>query len=346
MLLPVQCGPHSATLPLRGRTQLRAVAGLQERHSSVEVSDQAIVSRSDRLHERLQRISSFIRYTCTCYWKTILIVLAILVLYRPILVRLATQVLGDANYSHAVVVPFFCLYLLWQKREDFSHLEKQPSSVGLIAVVLAIALLYLGSIGAEFFVSRFSLVLLIAGLVLYFYGWNCLRALAFPIGFLLLMIPLPSILYNWITFPLQLLSSRFATWILEFIRVVPVVREGNLLILPHYTLEVVEACSGIRSLMSLVALGLGYSYLAERNNWVRTILVAAMFPIAIVGNGIRVVCAALLGHFLGPQTAEGFLHPISAVVIFVVALTLLLGLHAAISKFRYLGSRPLSAHDL
>jgi exosortase len=237
------------------------------------------------------------------------------------------------------------LYLIWQKRDDFAHFETQPSSVGLIVVLVAILLLYLGSIGAELFVSRFSLVLLIVGLVLYFYGWGCLRSLAFPICFLLLMIPLPTLLYNRIVLPLQLLSSRFATSTLELTRVVPVLREGNLLILPHYTLEVVEACSGIRSLMSLVALGLGYSYLAERRIWVRTSLVAAMFPIAIVGNGIRVVCAALLAHALGPKTAEGFLHPISGIVIFVVAIILLLVLHAGISKGRYLLT-TLPVHDV
>jgi exosortase len=291
------------------------------------------------------RVSAFMRSSWTRYWKSILIVLAVLLLYGPVLIRLATQALGDPNYSHSVVVPIFCLYLIWQKREDFAHFEKQPSSVGLIVVLVAILLLYLGSIGAELFVSRFSLVLLIVGLVLYFYGWGCLQSLAFPICFLLLMIPLPSLLYNRIVFPLQLLSSRFATSTLELIRVVPVLRQGNLLILPHYTLEVVEACSGIRSLMSLVALGLGYSYLAERNVWVRTSLVAAMFPIAIVGNGVRVVCAALLAHSLGPKTAEGFLHPISGIVIFVVAIIMLLGLHAGISKARYLLT-TLPVHDL
>lgn len=263
-------------------------------------------------------------------------VLAVLLLYISVLVRLAAQVLGDPNYSHSVIVPFFCLYLIWQKRGDFEQIDKHPNSAGLAVVFIAISLLYLGSIGAELFLSRFSFVLLLAGLVLYFYGWGCLRTLAFPLGFLLLAIPLPSLLYNRIIFPLQLLSSKLATSTLEWMKVVPVLREGNLLILPHYTLEVVEACSGIRSLMSLVALGLGYSYLAERNIWVRTSLVAAMFPIAIVGNSTRVMCAALLAHSFGPKTAEGFLHPISGIVIFVVAVTLLLGLHAGISKTRHL----------
>lgn len=310
--------------------------GHQDQQSSLTLPNRDIVSSGHRFGDYLLRVAGVMRFASTRYWKPVLIVVAILLLYGPVLVRLATQVLGDPNYSHSIVIPFFCLYLIWHKREDFAHIRRQPSSLGLIVVLVAISLLYLGSMGAELFVSRFSFVLLIAGLVLYFYGGYCLRSLAFPIVFLLLMIPLPSILYNWVTFPLQLLSSRFASSALEFIRVVPVVREGNLLILPHYTLEVVEACSGIRSLMSLVALGLGYSYLAERRVWVRTSLVAAMFPIAIVGNGIRVVCAALLGYSLGPKTAEGFLHPISGIVIFVVALSLLLACHAGISKVRYL----------
>lgn len=295
-----------------------------------------MVPRRDRLWDGLLRVSGFVRSACTLYWKAILIVFAVLLLYGPVLLRLGTQVVGNANYAHSLIVPFFCLYLVWRKREDLARVEKQPSSIGLIVVVVAIALLYFGSIAAELFVSRFSFVLLIVGLVLSFCGRACLRALAFPLAFLLLMIPLPILIYGQIIFPLQLVSSKFAFAILEFIRVMPVFREGNMLILPHCTLEIVEACSGIRSLMSLVALGLGYSYLSERSVWVRTFLVAAMFPIAIVGNSVRVVCAALLAHFFGPPTAEGFLHPISGIVIFIVATALLLGLHAGISKARSL----------
>ena len=312
-------------------------------HSSLTLPRDT-VSQRGKLGDYLLRVSEFMRWAGIRYWKPVLIVLAVLVLYGPVLIRLATQVLGDPNYSHSLVVPFFSLYLIWQKWDDLARVEKQPNSFGLVIVLVAVSLLYLGSIGAELFVSRVSFVLLVAGLVLYFYGRDCLRSLAFPICFLLLMIPLPSLVYNRIIFPLQLLSSRFATSTLELIRVMPVLREGNLLTLPHnYTLEVVEACSGIRSLLALVALGLGYSYLAERRVWVRTVLVAAMFPIAIVGNGVRVVCAALLAYSMGPKTAEGFLHPVSGIVIFVVAVTLLLGLHACISKVRVLLSTASSS---
>jgi exosortase len=226
-------------------------------------------------------------------------------------------------------------YLIWLKRDCLGRTEKRPTLIGLGLVLVAIGLLYLGSIGAEVFLARVSLVLVIVGLVLYFWGVPRLRVLAFPLCFLFLMIPIPAIIYNRIVFPLQLLSSRFATTTLEMIKIVPVLREGNLLILPHCTLEVVEACSGIRSLMSILALALGYAYLAERSRSIRAFLVVAMVPVAIVGNGLRVVLAALLAHYRGAKTVDSFLHPISGVVIFLVAVLSLLTLHSGTLRLRH-----------
>ena len=148
------------------------------------------------------------------------------------------------------------------------------------------------------------------------------------------MIPLPTLVYNQIVFPLQLLASRFASTCLDKINVVQVLREGNLLILPHSTLQVVEACSGIRSLMSLMALSLGYGYLAEPNFAIRAMLVLATIPVAIVSNGIRVMLAALLTYWWGPAAAEGFLHSFSGWAIFLVATILLLLLHGMLTPLR------------
>jgi exosortase len=260
----------------------------------------------------------------------------VILLYAPVLTRMASQFYKDPSYSHGFLIPFFSGYLIWLKRDQFGRLRKSPTFVGLWIVMGAIALLYLGSMGAELFLTRVSLLIAIFGLVVYFEGRPTLRLLVFPLCFLFLMIPLPAIIYHPMVFPLQLLSSRFATATLEAIKVVPVLREGNLLILPHCTLEVVEACSGIRSLASLVALALGYAYLAERSIGVRAFLTIAMVPIAIVGNGVRVVLAALLAHYKGAQTVDGFLHPISSLIIFLVAVLSLLTLHGAITFLRKL----------
>ena len=193
-------------------------------------------------------------------------------------------------------------------------------------MVGAVGLLIVGSLGAELFTSRFSLVMLLAGMILFLSGWNALRAVSFPLGFLILMIPIPVIIYNQITFPLQLLASRYATLLLEVVGV-PVLREGNVLMLSNYSLEVVEACSGIRSLMSLMVLAIAYGYLAEPRRWARCVLVVLMVPIAIATNAIRIASAGVLAHRFGPAAAEGFLHEFSGLVIFVAAVFLMFASH-------------------
>jgi exosortase len=268
-------------------------------------------------------------------WRRPLFVgLAVALLYASVLIRLASQLYQNPNYSHGLAIPFFCAYLIWLKRDRLARVEKKPSLLGLVVVLGAIGLLYLGNIGAELFLTRISFVLVIVGLVFYFWGEPSVRLLAFPLCYLLFMIPIPAIIYNHIVFPLQLLSSQFATATLETIKIVPVLREGNLLILPHCTLEVVEACSGIRFLMSLVALALGYAYLAERSLVIRALLAVAMVPVAIVGNGFRVVVTALLAHYRGTESIDGVLHPISGVVVFLIAVVSLLALHGVIGAVR------------
>ncbi len=163
-----------------------------------------------------------------------------------------------------------------------------------------------------------------------------LRAVSFPLAFLLLMIPIPVIIYNQITFPLQLLASRFATFWLEVVQV-PVLREGNVLILPNYSLEVVEACSGIRSLMTLITLAIAYGYLVEPQRWLRYLLVILMIPIAIVSNAIRIMGTGVLTYRFGPKAAEGFFHEFSGWVIFLAALILMFASHTILKRF---GTRP------
>lgn len=268
------------------------------------------------------------------FWQPLLLAVVVVILYASVLDGLIRQWYYDANYSHGFLVPIFVGYLVWRKREALSSLRPHPSLFGLFVVLGSLGTLTIGQIGAELFLTRISLLGTMFGLFLYFWGWGSLRALAFPLCFLLLMIPLPALIHNQIVFPLQLLASRLATMCLEGVRVVPVLREGNILILPNFAIQVVEACSGIRSLISQLALGLGYSYLAERNVVMRAVLVLAMVPVAIVSNGIRVVGAALLTYYWGAKMAEGFFHWFSGWVIFLVAIILLLGLHAALSSLR------------
>ena len=264
-------------------------------------------------------------------WVGIFSVL-LLVLYGPILKALVLDWWRDPNYSHGFLVPVFSGYVLWKERSRLARLPIRPSNFGLLVMLGAIGLLLIGSLGAELFSTRVSLIFLVSGIVIFLAGWKMLRAVSFPLGFLILMIPIPVLIYNQITFPLQLLASRFATFWLQSVNV-PVLREGNLIILPNYTLEVVDACSGIRSLMTLITLAVAYGYLMNDRRWVRWVLALLMIPIAIVSNAIRIMGAGLLTYHFGHEMAEGFFHEFSGWVIFVAALVLMFVCHWLLRKF-------------
>ena len=275
-----------------------------------------------------ERIQTFGRQLQSFGWRTWLLVAVMIGLYGPVLVRLVRQWNNDADYSHGFLVPFLSAYLIWQRRDKLAEVDRRPSNWGLIVVVFSLGLLFLGSLGAELFLTRISIIFTICGLIVYFSGWRLLRALAFPLAFLLFAVPIPTLIYNEIVFPLQFIASKFATSVLEMLNLFPIMREGNVLIMPGMRLEVVEACSGIRSLMSLLALAAGYGYLAEKSVPVRWFMFLAMVPLAIVSNGTRVMITALMTNYIGPQAAEGFMHEFSGWVIFVVATALFLALHS------------------
>jgi exosortase len=202
------------------------------------------------------------------------------------------------------------------------RLTLKPSWWGLLVLALGLCILVVGQLGAELFLSRLSLLVVIAGLILFFLGQTVFRAVLFPWAFLLLMIPIPAIVFNQITFPLQLLASKVASTTLPWMGV-PVLREGNVIILPAMALEVAEACSGIRSLMSLATLAIIYGYLMEHRVNVRVLLAFASIPIAVAANSFRIVGTGLLVQYWDPQRAEGFFHEFSGWLIFVVSVALL-----------------------
>jgi exosortase len=181
---------------------------------------------------------------------------------------------------------------------------------------------------------RFSMIVVITGLVLYLLGWQHLRVTAFPIGFLLFMIPLPAIILNTVTFPLQLLAAKVATFSLQVVNL-PVYREGNIIFLPRTTLEIIEACSGLRSLVSLVALAVVFAYLTQRHTWKLVVLVASSVPIALIANAFRIWGTGVLVHFYGSKVAEGFYHSFAGWSVFVVAFGLLLVEGVVLSRLRF-----------
>jgi exosortase len=276
--------------------------------------------------------------TAQRYWQFLLVSAVLLTLFAPVIAGLFVNWYQDPDYSQGFFIPLLSGYLVWRKRNELLRLSARPSWHGLFIVLGSLGLLFLGSLGAEFFLTRIAFVGTVAGLVVYFLGWPTLRSICFPLGLLLLMIPLPTLVYNEIVFPLQFVASSFATRVLDTLNLFPVLREGNILVLPHNRIEVVEACSGIRSLMSLITLAVAYGYFAEQNRYLRIALVLLVVPLAVVSNGFRVVGTAMLTYYWGPKAAEGFLHSFSGWVIFVVATCLLLMLHKAINAFRGVGS--------
>jgi exosortase len=264
-------------------------------------------------------------------WSVVLLLLSLL-LYWQVLKALALDWFNDPDYGHGVFVPLFSAYILWRDRRRWLRAEIRPNNLGLLIVLAAISLLLFGDLGAELFTARFSFLVLLAGMIVFLTGWKMLRSVLFPLAFLVFMIPIPEILYNQITFPLQLLASRLATFCLEVLQI-PVLRDGNILVISNYSLAVVEACSGIRSLISLLALAAAYGYLAEPSRHVRVVLGFLMVPIALITNAIRITIAGVMAHRFGPGTAEGFLHEFSGWIIFLSAILLMFLCHRALRLF-------------
>jgi exosortase len=243
-------------------------------------------------------------------------------LYWTVLVALVHDWATDENYSHGFLIIPLAVFLAWQRREQLRGLALAPRSWGLLLVGGSLAVLITGRLGAELFLTRIALIGTITGGILFVLGWRHVRVLLFPLGVLLLMIPPPAIIFNQIVLPLQLMASQLGEASLSAAGI-PVLREGNVLILANTSLEVAEACSGIRSLVSLLTLGIVYGYFADRRPGIRTAVALSSIPVAIVANGLRVAGTGFAAHFFGPAAAQGFFHTFSGWLVFVCSFGLL-----------------------
>jgi exosortase len=288
-------------------------------------------------------------------WKPLAIAAALAFVYWTMLSKLGHDWWTDENYSHGLLIPLIIGYILWSERERLGRVRVRPSLLwGGACVAVALLALWAGTAGAELYMQRMSLVLMLAGVVIYFWGFSLLKLLLVPLGLLVLAIPVPAIIFNKIAFPLQLFASRVAVWAMRLFDI-PVLRKGNIIeLMPlnaHETkkLEVVEACSGIRSLMTLLTLAVVFAYfthpkrdgkndvggsgpggggrllsaLAGYPFWRSVILVASAVPIAILTNALRVSGTGVLARYYGTQVADGFFHSFSGWVVYVVAFMLL-----------------------
>jgi len=253
-------------------------------------------------------------------------------LYAPVFIGLVHDWYKDPDYSHGPFVPLLSGYILYRKRGKLAAAPVHPTWLGLIVILGSLGLLFLGNLAAEYFISRISLLGTIVGIILYVRGGKQLQSLAFPLAFLLLMIPLPTIVYDQIIFPMQLVTSRLVTGTLENVQLFPIMREGNLLITGRYSVEVVQACSGVRSLMTLLALALGYGYLMEGRPAIRIMLACSVFPLAIFGNALRVCSQVMLAYYLGASVTEGLWHSLLGLIGFSSAAGLLPVVHEILRR--------------
>lgn len=228
----------------------------------------------------------------------------------------------DENYSHGFLIPLISGYLVWQKREEILSLESKPTNMGLLFVFAGLACYLVGSAAGELFTMRISLLVVLAGVILFARGATLFKRVSFPFFYLIFMIPLPYILYDAVAFPLKLFVTKYSVEFLKLIGI-PVFREGNVINLVNTSLEVVDACSGVRSIVSLLALATALAYFSL-NGWVKRVaLVLLAIPIAIFTNGVRLVGTGILATRYGSKAAEGFFHEFAGLVIFGVAIVLL-----------------------
>jgi exosortase len=251
-------------------------------------------------------------------------------LFGPVLIRLARDWSTDDNYSHGYLIIPLAAYFVHERWPALRQIQARPQTVvGLLVVAVGLLLLAVGTLASEFFVTRVSLLVVVSGAILFLLGGRHLRALAFPVGFLLLMIPLPAIFFNQIGLPLQLIASRFGESIVSLAGI-PVLRDGNVIVLASTTLEVAEACSGIRSLVTLLTLGIVLGHFTDPRPGVRVLIATASVPLAIVTNGLRVAGTGIAAHVYGPAAAEGFFHTFSGWLVFLAAMLMLMAASTAI----------------
>ena len=262
----------------------------------------------------------------------------LLAVYAPVLRTLVRQWNNDPDMGHGFFVPVIVAYIIWQRRDELMAIKPEPNWWGLLVICWGAAQLLIATLGAELFTARMSFVITLIGVVWTLGGTKMLRALAFPLFLLFFMLPIPAVIYSAATFKLQILASQLADSALTILSV-PVLREGNVLELPNQKLSVVDACSGIRSLLSLTFLSLVYGYFFEQKTWVRVVLFFSTIPIAIIANASRVTITGIMTQ-VKAELAEGFFHEAEGWVIFMVALIILIVWHQVLNRgMRFLEAR-------
>ena len=241
--------------------------------------------------------------------------------YSHAIATLVSDWSNDPNFSHGFLIPFVAGYMVWYRKEVLKTIEIKPASIGIGVIVLGMLCYLAGTIGSELFVMRSSMIITISGMVIYLFGVEMFKAVLIPILYLIIMIPIPAIIWNKIAFPLQLFAANLSADMVRLLGI-PVLRDGNILHLANTSLEVVDACSGLRSLTSLLALSGAFAFIAPLGNLKKWILFVSAVPIAVVVNIVRLTVTAVMATYMGAEAAQGFLHDMSGILVFAVALAL------------------------
>ena len=260
--------------------------------------------------------------SCKRYiWFWPVAALLLIAAYATIYPRMINDWIADPNYSHGFLVPIVAAWFAYGRLPEIRNLEARPDLRGIALMVFGLLLLFAGTAIGELFTSRVSALLLLAGALYALWGGRVMRLLALPLAYLVFMIPLPYTVYDMLAMPLKSLVSWSAAGSLKLFGL-PVLREGNLIMFPNITLEVVDACSGLRSLTSLIALGVAYAFLFLKRPWQRVVLTLTTVPIAVITNATRVFITGLLARNVGATAAEGFFHDFAGMAVFLMALAL------------------------
>ncbi|MCF8104147.1 MAG: exosortase/archaeosortase family protein [Desulfohalobiaceae bacterium] len=253
------------------------------------------------------------------------------VLYFPVIKKLIRDWNGDPNYSHGYFIPFLAGFMIWSRREGLQQAVKKPSSIGLGLILLGLMQFFAAWVGSEYFLQGTSMIMVLIGSVLYLWGWRVAALSLVPILYLVFMIPLPDIIWNRLAVPLALLASKVSADLVSGLGLT-ILREGNILTLPNITLQVADACSGLRSLTTLLALSAFLAFVSDLSAGRKWILFLAGAPIALLGNIFRLTGTAFLARHYGASVAHGFIHDFSGWIVFVLGLVMLLGVNAVLGR--------------